>query len=241
MRYFSNSLMKKSPISNLNAILLVLNYFIGYLIIYPLLASFIIRTFNFSDTPMAQLVEWGIYLFMIIFSLILGWPILKESFYNQPKIKRMMTSILISFFQLYFISAFGSIFASFLSNSDNSANQLEILEAFNRAPVLTLFLVTIYAPIVEEIVFRGALFRHLRSKLNFITCSLISGFSFGIIHVMTSLLEGNFADFWYIIVYMGLGVLFSKVYEDNKSIYATIILHFINNFISILVSILIQV
>lgn len=241
MKYSQKQLMETSPISNTRAILIVLNYFVGYLFLYPLLVSFLINMIDPTSQSVSTYIEWIIYLFMIIMTCYLGWPILKESYRNRPKLNRMLVAVLIAFFQLYFISAFGSIIASILSNSDNSANQIEILLAFKENPVMTMFLVTIYAPLVEEIVFRGALFRHLRSKFNFFICALISGFSFGIIHVMSSILEGNYADCWFLIVYMGLGILFSKVYEDNRSIYATMLLHFINNFISILVSIIIQV
>lgn len=236
MKYFDNSKMERSPLSAIRAWALIFNYFIGYLFVYPTLASFITIAIDSNASEIPAYMEWFIYIWMILISMILGWPILKESWRKRGKIKRMLVSVLIAFFQLYFISAFGSLLASLLSNNPSSANQLEIVESLNHEPLMTFFLVTIYAPIVEELVFRGAIFRHFRQKYNFIFCSLLSGFTFGMIHVMSSLLEGNFADGWYLIVYMGLGVLFSKVYEDNQSIYATMLLHFINNFISILAS-----
>lgn len=237
-KYFSNELMEKSPISNTRAILIVLNYFVGFLFIYPLLGSYISVKLVPDTTVILFWVRASIYLFMILFSVWLGWPILKESFKKQPSFKRLMVSIAINLAILYFISAIGSTLASLLSGKIDSANQLQVTQTFLNEPIFTTFITIIYAPIVEEMVFRGAIFRHLRGTFSFIVCGLISGLMFGLIHVFDSIMLGNSNDLWYLLVYALMGVLFCKVYEENNSIWGSVLIHAFNNGLAVLAMIL---
>ncbi|NBK98982.1 MAG: CPBP family intramembrane metalloprotease, partial [Erysipelotrichia bacterium] len=55
-------------------------------------------------------------------------------------------------------------------------------------------------------------------------------FLFGFVHVMSSLLIGQYNDLIYLFLYAGLGFILAYAYEYNKSIYACIILHMAYNF-----------
>lgn len=237
-KYFSSDKMEKSPISNTRAILLVLNYFVGFLFVYPLLGSYISVQLVPNTTEILFGVRAFIYLFMVAVSVWLGWPILKESFQNQPQFKRLMVSVTINLVILYFISAIGSTLAAWLSGNIDSANQMQVNQTFINEPLFTTFITLIYAPIAEEMVFRGAIFRHLRASFPFIVSALLSGLMFGMIHVFDSILIGNFGDLWYLLVYALMGVLFCKVYEDNNSITGSILIHAFNNGMAVMAMIL---
>jgi membrane protease YdiL (CAAX protease family) len=75
------------------------------------------------------------------------------------------------------------------------------------------------APVVEEFVFRGVLFKLLRSRRSFWFASSITSIVFSVSHLIPSLLLSFFA----------LGMILSAVVERYKSLYPAMALHAINN------------
>lgn len=59
-------------------------------------------------------------------------------------------------FGAYYISSIIiNLIILLFSQSETSANQLEVMKEISVSPYLTMFSTLIYAPIVEELVFRG--------------------------------------------------------------------------------------
>lgn len=73
----------------------------------------------------------------------------------------------------------------------------------------------ILAPLVEEVIFRGGIFRLLRKKLSFLWGAVLSSLLFGIYH-------GNLVQFIYATL---LGMLLAYVYEKYGSLKAPIVAH----------------
>lgn len=97
-----------------------------------------------------------------------------------------------------------------------------------------LFLACVAAPIVEEIMFRGVLYRHLRSYSWFwalfssiVFACLVNSFIFAAIHP-----QGLLG----IPLLMALAIGFSLVREYRDSLVAPIVMHAINNFIALTVT-----
>ncbi|MGN1344086.1 MAG: lysostaphin resistance A-like protein [Traorella sp.] len=220
-------------ISSSRITFLIFNYFIGYVFLYPYLLVTISEIFNLNNMQY-EILTLLIYLFMIASSILVGYPIIKESVQKMPKVYKLIESILLIFVVIYFVSGFTSALITLISGLDSSENQSQIIQAFNQNPLIITFTTIIYAPIVEEMVFRGAIFRGLRSKTSFFLAALISGLMFGFIHVFDSLLLGNFQDLWFLITYASLGFVFCYAYEKNQTIFAPMILHFMNNFLGII-------
>ncbi|MCZ2128252.1 MAG: CPBP family intramembrane metalloprotease [Anaerolineales bacterium] len=87
------------------------------------------------------------------------------------------------------------------------------------APYLFAFTTVIVAPIVEEMFFRGFLFKGLREKYGWIHALFFSSLIFAIFHGQIATLIPTFL----------LGALFSYMYQRTESIYPGIILHFFVN------------
>ncbi len=81
-------------------------------------------------------------------------------------------------------------------------------------------LATLWAPIVEEAVFRGALYRHLRAGWSMIVAGLVTSFIFAAIHP-----QGLFA----IPALMSIAMVFVLLREWRGSIIAPMTAHAINN------------
>ncbi len=81
-------------------------------------------------------------------------------------------------------------------------------------------------PIVEELLFRGVLFRVLRRRMSFPWAMIISAVVFGVYH-------GNLVQF----VYAGLcGVLLAYLYEKYHTILAPILSHAAMNIVAIIMT-----
>ena len=83
----------------------------------------------------------------------------------------------------------------------------------------TLFIVGVWAPLAEEIVFRAMIFRTLRKGFTFVPAAVISGAAFGFYHL--NLIQG---------VYAGLfGVLLAYIYEKTDSLAGVYLFHLMFN------------
>lgn len=86
----------------------------------------------------------------------------------------------------------------------------------------TLFIVAVWAPLAEELVFRAMLFRTLRKGFCFWAAALISGAVFGIYHM--NLVQGIYAGL--------LGLLLAWFYEKTNSLLGCYLFHFLFNLLN---------
>ncbi len=87
------------------------------------------------------------------------------------------------------------------------------------------FATTISAPLVEELLYRGLIYKRLRFKVNFISAAIISSVLFGVTH--GNIVQGIYA--------FCVGMIIAYVYEKYKNLWAPILFHFIANLTSVLV------
>lgn len=99
-------------------------------------------------------------------------------------------------------------------------------------PVLLLFLFAVlFAPVLEELIFRGILMGKVFGKDSNIGL-LLSSFLFGLIHNPTNI--GS----W--VVYGGMGLVLGLAYRISGTYTNALILHMVNNFLSVLLVLLLQ-
>lgn len=84
----------------------------------------------------------------------------------------------------------------------------------------------ISAPILEELFFRGMIYKRLRDMINVKAAVVISALFFGAFH-------GNLVQFVYAFI---IGLMLAYVYEKFKTIWAPVIFHIGANFISVLIT-----
>lgn len=82
----------------------------------------------------------------------------------------------------------------------------------------------ILAPVCEELVFRGLIFKRFRAQTGFVRSALISTFVFAFIH-------GNMIQMLYAFI---MGMIFAYVYEKYGSVKAPIVAHIAANMISLI-------
>jgi membrane protease YdiL (CAAX protease family) len=96
-----------------------------------------------------------------------------------------------------------------------------IVELFTRldSPLWFFIVGAIFAPLVEEIFFRGFLFQGFRARYGWITAMLLSAAIFAVAHLDLVVLIPTFI----------LGCLLAYVYHRSNSIWPGVILHFLVN------------
>jgi membrane protease YdiL (CAAX protease family) len=115
----------------------------------------------------------------------------------------------------------------FIGITENSNNQEVLNSLINAATfdkVALIIFSVFFAPFVEEIVFRRAVFGFFE-KTSIPLAILISGLSFGFIHVLSG-------DYVQLIIYGSLGLALAYTYyRSNKNIMTVIAIHMIYNLI----------
>ena len=122
----------------------------------------------------------------------------------------------------------------FSSATATNENMVRLL--IDKYPLYMLFSVAIYAPIVEETIFRRSIkditdntSNNIIKKYSYI---IISGFIFGAMHVLGT--ATNIIDYIFIIPYMALGSSFAALYYKTNNLFNTITLHSFHNLLAII-------
>ena len=103
------------------------------------------------------------------------------------------------------------------------ANEETVQALLANEPVIAIIATTLFAPIVEEFIYRKLLQDCFKNKILFI---IMSGLIFGLIHVIGS---SNPLDYLFIISYGLFGACFAKILTETDNIYSTIMVHMIHN------------
>ena len=110
----------------------------------------------------------------------------------------------------------------------NSANESQVQEQILNFPFYMAFSIAIYAPFVEELIYRKSIRNVFNNEMLYI---LISGFLFGASHIAM-----DPTQYLYILPYGIVGAMFAKTYYKTDNIFVPIMFHFIHNLIMLLIS-----
>ena len=130
-------------------------------------------------------------------------------------------------------------------NIGDTSNQEAIFEYFYASPTFKnyfmLFLtIVIIAPLLEEFEFRELIFKGFEG-CHFIVPTLVSSLTFGLAHVLSFVLAGEYIQILYLPVYCIPGFCLSLVYYYNgKNLYSSFLVHMTSNLISF-IGIMIQI
>lgn len=97
-------------------------------------------------------------------------------------------------------------------------------EIFSGGVFFTILRAVILAPLCEELLFRGLVFRRLKNYTNFWVGALVSAALFGLYHM--NLIQGIYAFL--------LGILLAGVYQKYRNLWAPVLLHFAGNLQSVI-------
>lgn len=214
---------------------------LGVIVIYVLMFFFVNRLFkdfDLGDENLTMIVyEYIIYGILFISSVLLLKKEITTGYYNfkSKTVGNATLEIVFGLAACYMCSMIGSLVVQSLgAGSTTSINEMQIDSLFeSKYGGLLILVVCVIGPIVEELVYRGALLRGLRElKVPGFLCIIISGFLFGLVHVADN------GDFIQIFPYLFMGFALGFIYYKSNSIFTSTIVHILLNSISTSISLI---
>ena len=141
--------------------------------------------------------------------------------YNfKTNLKTSISYWLVGLLIMYFSNSIIAI----VMNGEIAENETAVRSLIDDLPLYMAFSVMIYAPVVEELVFRKSIRNFINNKWVYV---LVSGIIFGGLHALTSITD--VISLLYLIPYCSLGIIFGLLYYKTDNIFSTIIVHSIHN------------
>ncbi len=220
-----------------NPILIFLILLLG-MIIFPYIPVELFH-FNLNNLSQSMKILYSFVCdigFMIIIFLCYKEEMVNEfkEYFNNFKdnFKKSFKYYIIGFMIMVISNNLISIFFA----GANANNEEAVRSLIHLYPIYMLFSVSIYAPIVEETIFRRS-FKDIFKLFNdtkmikYLYISL-SGLIFGLMHILGQTSSGT--DYLYIIPYASLGCAFAALYYRNDNLFSTIILHSLHNTVAVI-------
>lgn len=193
------------------------------------LALLLLYTFqNFIPgiASLSRLASLSIVALMFLLALILFLPELKRDVPAFFCHFRDYCGFFFPKFGIFFIFYFMMALTITATVGEASANQSALLTV--PLPLLA-FSALIYAPVVEEILYRGFVRRLIPGEKSFI---LLSGLLFGLIHMLHP--GQDLGQMLYLVEYAFIGVFLAYLYAKSDNICVSMLGHFCFNFIAFL-------
>lgn len=202
---------------------------LGLALVLIYFSQFIWKNYLPADLTLVIIIEFAFNIIMIVLCVVVFYNQLKENFRlfknNFTAYMRFIFPRLGMAYVFLFIFSLISILITKNATSVNQS-QVESLPKYYLIPAAI-----IYAPIVEELIFRGVFRRFIRNKYIFI---IISGVIFGLLHTIheATILNVVFAS----LPYISLGMYLSFIYTKTNNLFSNIFSHaFINTLSTIFI------
>ncbi|MYL35744.1 CPBP family intramembrane metalloprotease [Pontibacillus yanchengensis] len=184
---------------------------------------------NLTGNQESQLiVTWNLISFpaALIIILLLLRPDMKETSLTRKNlpISKLLGWSLLGIILAYVAQIIAGLIEMGLGIPQASENTQQLMNFAKSMPIFIL-IITVLAPILEELLFRKVLFGSIYKKTNFIIAALISSLIFAVVHM----------DLMHTIKYTAMGLVFAFLYVQTKRIIVPIIAHMAMNLIVVLI------
>ena len=184
------------------------------------------RLFNYLAKPyllasreffqILLLMESGVLLLAVIYLLVFAG---KKTFHFKWQL-RYFIYLLLGYITLY-MSDF--LFSYFISPSSNQISLNETIEMMGRQELPYFLLIVCFAPIAEELIYRGVIMTTFFKNSPWYGDVLLSAIIFGYIHINFALTPLAF------FIYASGGLILALLYRMTKSLYYPILVHILIN------------
>lgn len=222
--------MQNKLMKNREVLSCLMMYFLGYIVIFGTVMSFLVS--KIADVSILIAIQ-------LFFEFIVMMVIIKNCKKLFIDVQYSVTAKIIMNIPIYhmcilFTNIITKIPVVLFFENSTSNNQQAVQGIFERNMLYAIFAVVIFAPIVEELVFRGVIYKKIRRKCNVLVSALISSSIFAIMHFIISITSGDMADLIFFPSYVAPSLILCLVYEKHNNIFAPILLHLTNNLIGML-------
>ena len=162
------------------------------------------------------LMESGVLLLAVIYLLVFAG---KKTFHFKWQL-RYFIYLLLGYITLY-MSDF--LFSYFISPSSNQISLNETIEMMGRQELPYFLLIVCFAPIAEELIYRGVIMTTFFKNSPWYGDVLLSAIIFGYIHINFALTPLAF------FIYASGGLILALLYRMTKNLYYPILVHILIN------------
>lgn len=221
--------MEKLPKILLTICLFVAELLYSYCVVL-VLQHFGIDITTYSNTLKYQIIIGIDLSFMFILFLLYRKTLLKDiTLYIKYFIKNISTGTKYWIIGLCIMMLSNIIISYYFPGG--SANEEAVQNIIKQVPIYMVFSTIIYAPFVEELIFRKSIRDIIDNDYLYI---IISGLTFGFVHTLAG---STLHELIYIIPYGALGSCFAIMHVKTKNIYTSMTFHMIHNAIIVFISI----
>lgn len=221
--------MEKLPKMLLTICLFVAELLYSYCVVL-VLQHFGIDITTYSNTLKYQIIIGIDLSFMFILFLLYRKTLLKDiTLYIKYFIKNISTGTKYWIIGLCIMMLSNIIISHYFPGG--SANEEAVQNIIKQVPIYMIFSTIIYAPFVEELIFRKSIRDIIDNDYLYI---IISGLTFGFVHTLAG---STLHELIYIIPYGALGSCFAIMHVKTKNIYTSMTFHMIHNAIVVFISI----
>ena len=221
--------MEKLPKILLTICLFVAELLYSYCVVL-VLQHFGIDITTYSNTLKYQIIIGIDLSFMFILFLLYRKTLLKDiTLYIKYFIKNISTGTKYWIIGLCIMMLSNIIISYYFPGG--SANEEAVQNIIKQVPIYMIFSTIIYAPFVEELIFRKSIRDIIDNDYLYI---IISGLTFGFVHTLAG---STLQELIYIIPYGALGSCFAIMHVKTKNIYTSMTFHMIHNAIIVFISI----
>ncbi len=217
---FTSALTKRELICA--AVALVMQVFL-----FPLLMSNLMAAGALSES-MANFLMYAV---MALYTLIYAWGFLRRDF--DPLADRPLAVICDVIGGYLIMTACNTLTAMLLTfaESTQNPNNEAVIGLVSDSGGMMSATVIFFAPIVEEVLFRGGIFGFLR-KYNRAAAYIVTVVAFSFYHLWAYVLQDT-SNLIYLAQYIPAGIILCRIYERDNTIWAPIGMHMLVNYISV--------
>ncbi|MBR2713053.1 MAG: CPBP family intramembrane metalloprotease [Bacilli bacterium] len=221
--------MKEKIIKIVKNILIFLSYFMYHYIFIAILLMFNI---NYNEFGTFQKLLF-IFVTDIIYIMTIVYLLRDEIINDLKDFKKKYKYYISKYFTIYalgvILMGLSNKILYYITRQELSGNETSIRSLLDQFPIYMVFSAVIFAPVVEEIIFRKTVRNVFNKKYLYI---ILSGLIFGVLHISD---YSNFNEILLGIPYVIMGIDFAYIYYKSNNIFTTITLHSIHNLLLVLI------
>lgn len=214
-------------------------FFVIYLVVLPFATAPLFRLAErLLGTDIPSALQNAVYYYtlfavtLIIFHGFLGRTTrnLLDNFGNACK------AVVMGLIGLYGLNELVYRLTRLLVNNRTNLNDTTISAQIHDAPRVTLLIVVLLAPFVEEVLFRGLVFGNLKSRSR-LAAYLVSCLLFALLHVWQfAVVRQDITYFALMVQYLVPGLVLAWAYDHTGTLWSSVFLHAAANALSVWIS-----
>ncbi len=216
-------------------------YLVGLSLLIAVVSEVLRLTVGYEMTDLQFNLSYYVIMLTIVL-LIFGkyiWASIRRAVQQKPRYIWIIV-LYLGYLAILAFNMVSQVIIGMFSSDLTSTNQDTVVNYAQESKLAMTFMACVCAPIIEEVFFRGVLFRPFaKGKVTAVLAAVMSALLFASIHVLpTFIATGDLSELVYIVAYLPQGLIFATCCYKAKNICASMLLHLLNNAIAMTASII---